>query len=62
MQLDLSTDEVAVLVELLESALGSTREAVYKAEEAEYKDALRQRESLLTSLLQRLGAPRPSAG
>jgi hypothetical protein len=62
MQLDFSADEVTVLVELLESALGSTREAVYQAGEAEYKAALRQREALLTSLLQRLGAPRHSVG
>jgi hypothetical protein len=61
MQLDLSSDEVTVLAELLDSALGETREQVYKAEVPEYKQALRQRETLLTSLLQRLGAPQATS-
>jgi hypothetical protein len=61
MQLDLSTDEVTVLAELVDSALGETREQVYKAEVPEYKQALRQRETLLTALQQRLGAPRPTS-
>jgi hypothetical protein len=61
MQLELSAEEVAILAELVDSALGDTREQVYKAEEAEYKQALRQRETLLTSLQQRLGAPQAAS-
>jgi hypothetical protein len=61
MQLDLSADEVTVLAELVESALGETREQVYKAEVPEYKQALRQRETRLKSLLERLGAPQATS-
>jgi hypothetical protein len=61
MQLELSAEEVAVLAELVGSALGDTREQVYKAEVPDYKQALRQRETLLTSLQQRLGAPQAAS-
>lgn len=54
MQLDLSTDETAVLADVLDSALGATREEVYKAEVAEYKQTLKRREAILTQLLARL--------
>ncbi len=57
MQIDLTADETAVVTEILDNALGELREQIYKAEVSEYKDALRQRESLLTGLLARLGAP-----
>jgi len=55
MQLDLSADESAVLADVLNSALRDTREEVYKAEVAEYKQTLRQREAILTRLLERVG-------
>jgi len=57
MQIDLTADETAVVIEILDNALGDIREQVYKAELSDYKDALRQRQSLLTGLLARLGAP-----
>ena len=60
MQLELSADEVAVLAEVLDSALGDVREGVYKAEVTEYKDALRTREAVITKLLERLGSSRPA--
>jgi hypothetical protein len=55
MQLDLSTDETTVLADVLDSALRDTRQEVYKAELAEYKDSLRHRESILAGLLERVG-------
>ena len=47
MQLDLSAEEAAVLVDALEKALGDLREEIYKSEVAEYKAALKQREAIL---------------
>jgi hypothetical protein len=58
MQIDISAAEAAVLAEVLDSALGDLREEIYKSEVAEYKARLKEREAVLTSLLQRLG-PRP---
>jgi hypothetical protein len=62
MQLEISADEAAVLAEVLESALGGVREQVYKAEVAEYKTALKQRESIIASLLDRLRARQTASG
>ena len=56
MQLDLSADESAILADVLNSALRDTREEVYKAEVAEYKQTLRQREAILARLLERVGS------
>jgi hypothetical protein len=61
MHIDLTADETAVVTEILDSALGELREQIYKAEVTEYKDALRQRETILTGLLARLGAPTSSS-
>ena len=58
MQLELSKDDVEVLEELLSSAFGDLREQVYKAEVAEYKASLKQRESVVSSLLDRVRALR----
>jgi hypothetical protein len=55
MQLDLSTDETAILADVLDSALRDTREQVYKADLAEIKDSLRQREAILARLVERVG-------
>jgi hypothetical protein len=56
MQLDLSADEVTIIADVLNTALGALREEVYKSETADYKDALRRREAVLSGVLQRLGA------
>ena len=60
MQLDLSAAEAAVLADVLDSALGELREEIYKSEVAEYKTTLKEREALLTAMLQRLGG-RPAS-
>jgi hypothetical protein len=57
MQVDLSADEVAVLADVLDSALRQVREEVYKAEVADYKESLKRREAVLTAVLQRMGLP-----
>lgn len=56
MQLDLTPDEAAVIVDVLDSALGDLREQVYKTEVAEYKDTLKLREAVLTRVLGQLRA------
>jgi hypothetical protein len=60
MQLDLSAEEAAVLSEVLDSALGDLREEIYKAEVAEYKATLKQRERILRSLIARLATGSPA--
>ena len=57
MQLELTAEEVAVLADVLDSALREVREEVYKSEVAEYKTTLKLREAVLTSVLQRMGIP-----
>jgi hypothetical protein len=56
MQLDVSAEEAAVLADVLDSALRELREEVYKAEVAEYKADLKQRETLIEALLRRVSA------
>ncbi len=55
MQLELTTDEIAVLTDVLDSGLRELREEIYKAEVADYKVSLKRRETILISLLARLG-------
>jgi hypothetical protein len=59
MQLDISADEALVLDEVLDRALGDTREEIYKTEAAEFKALLKRREAAIISLLERLHT-RPS--
>jgi hypothetical protein len=60
MQLELSAAEAQVLDEVLTRALGDLREEIYKSEVADYKAALKQREVIIQSLLQRLRARTPT--
>ena len=46
----------ALLVDVLGVALGNLREEIYKTEAAEYQRMLKQRETLLTGLVERLTA------
>jgi tRNA A-37 threonylcarbamoyl transferase component Bud32 len=62
MQLELTADEIAVLADVVDSALREIREEVYKSEVASYKDELKRREAVLTTVLQRLGAGHAAAG
>jgi hypothetical protein len=55
MQLELNDQEIAALSSVLEQSLSGVREEIYKSETADYKNALRQREDILRTLLQRLG-------
>lgn len=59
MQLELTAHEAAVLAEVLDSALGELREEVYKAEVAEYKATLKERERIMAGMLARLRAAVP---
>jgi hypothetical protein len=60
MQLDITPTEAQVLEEVLARALGDLREEIYKSEVADYKAALKQREVIIQSLLQRLTARTPN--
>ena len=60
MQLDITPAEAQVLEEVLARALGDLREEIYKSEVADYKAALKQREVIIQSLLQRLRARSPT--
>jgi hypothetical protein len=61
MQLDLTADEVTVLSDVLQGALGALREEIYKSETTDYKESLKRREQVLGGLLSRLGSsPRVS--
>jgi hypothetical protein len=55
MQIDLTENEAAVLATVLDSALGELREEIYKSEVADYKASLKERETVLTGVLRRLG-------
>jgi hypothetical protein len=61
MQVSISAEEAEVLEELLTSALGDLREQVYKAEVAEYKAVLKQRENVVAGLLDRIRALKPGS-
>ena len=56
MQLELSPEEVAVLQVVLDKAVRDLREEVYKAEVADYKRNLKEREQVLVHLLERVQA------
>ena len=56
MQLELNAQELDELETILRRGLGDLREEVYKSETAEYKDALRAREVVLSGLLERVRA------
>ncbi|HVC31613.1 MAG TPA: hypothetical protein VND24_10535 [Steroidobacteraceae bacterium] len=57
MDVTISRDEQMLLVSILQDTLGDVREQVYKAELSDYKEELRQKETLIRGLLARLGAP-----
>ena len=59
MQLELTTEEATALADVLDSALGSLREEIYKAEVADYKATLKQRERIVSGLLARVRAAVP---
>jgi hypothetical protein len=54
--LTLTTDEAAILADLLRNDLGSLREEVYKTEDYDWRNSLKQRESILRAILERLPA------
>jgi hypothetical protein len=58
-QLEMRPTEAQVLEEILRRALGDIREEIYKAEVADYKAVLREREAIVQSLLERLTTRTP---
>lgn len=54
MQIDLTDDERALLRELLEAANSDLSEEIYKTEDTNYKNRLKQREGALQSLMRKV--------
>ena len=57
MDLTLSDDERALLVELLDADYRELKEEIGKTEAFDYKESLRARERLLESLIAKVGSP-----
>ena len=58
MNLDLTNDEVVLLHRVLENYLPALRSEVYKTENFEWRESLKQDEEVLKGLLARLEAAR----
>ena len=56
MQIVLNEEEKKVLAEILNEALPNLREEVYKTENFDYREQLKQRESVVRTLLSHLAA------
>src|SRR5205814_7325478 len=56
-QLELAPEAARVLEEVLDRALGDLREEIYKTDTADYKTALKTREAIIVSLLERVKTP-----
>ena len=56
MDLHLDEAESAALRDILQRALGDTREEIYKTEGADYKVGLKEREAAIQSVLAKLGS------
>jgi len=56
MQINLSSEEIAFLAELLRRDYQELREEIYKTEDTRFKAGLRAKEKLIESLLNRLGS------
>jgi hypothetical protein len=54
MNLEIDTEEHALLIDVLERTLSSLREEIYKTDTTEVEQALKRRESVLTHVLSRL--------
>jgi len=54
MQIDLSSEELTLLAELLRRDYQELREEIYKTEDSRFKADLRTREKLIESLLAKL--------
>ncbi|MFZ3213993.1 MAG: hypothetical protein WA188_20995 [Terriglobales bacterium] len=55
MEIDLSSEELALLVELLRRDYQELRAEIYKTEDYRFKTDLRAKEKLIESLLQKVG-------
>ena len=61
LHIQLSTEEVLLLHEILESYLGDLRAEVHHTATFEYRETLKHKEATLTKLLQQLQADTASA-
>jgi hypothetical protein len=63
LQLSLTVEERGLLIRLLNTELGDTRVELRHTDfSPDYRGEVKKEEELLRSLLQKLGAPQPSAG
>lgn len=51
---DLTRDELALTIELLEAAYRDLKEEVYKTEDFDFKQQLKQREGVIRTLINKL--------
>jgi hypothetical protein len=57
MTLDLTEAEVQLLTEILDQSFRDLKDEIYRTETYDYKEALKQREALLVTMLTKLGRP-----
>ena len=57
MTLELTDAEARLLADLLDSDYRDLKEEIHRTETFEYKEALKQRETLMVGLLRKLGRP-----
>ena len=55
MRVEITAEEQAVVIELLEQAYRDLKEEIYHSEARDFKDQLKSREALLANVLQKLG-------
>ena len=60
MLIELNQQEHALLLDILGSALGTLREEIYKTENMDFEQGLKQRESVLIGLLEVLRGAKAS--
>lgn len=57
MQIQLNEQERQALLEILEDALPNLSEEIYKTENFDYREQLKQRQAVVKALLERLRTP-----
>ncbi len=62
MNLDLNNDEVVLLHRILENYLPALRSEVYKTENYDWRESLKQDEEVLKGIIARLDAAKARAG
>ncbi len=59
MLVDLATDELALMIEVLNNAYGDLREEIHKTEDYDYQQRLKERARLLRELIHKISGTMP---